>query len=72
MVKDVGFDSFVDDFGNVDGKSLNYQDCEVWVRIIIQHNPDIAGGVHDGKDDSDEDDGDKRNMFGYAGDEACR
>ena len=52
-------------------KSLNYQDFEVLVRINRQ-NPDIAGGVHDGKDEFDEDDGDRRIMFGYANDKPCR
>jgi len=37
---------------SVDSKGLNYQDCEVLVRIKKQ-SPDIADGVHVGKDDLD-------------------
>ena len=38
------------------------------VRITVQ-SPDIAGGVHVGKDDLDVGDGEQGIMFGYAGDE---
>ena len=68
VVKNIGFDSFVDDLSSVDSKGLNYQDCEVLVRINKQ-SPDIAGGVHVGKDDLDVGAGDQGIMFGYASDE---
>merc|ERR1712196_683665 len=42
--------------------------CEVIVRINKQ-SPDIAGGVHVGKDDLDVGAGDQGIMFGYASDE---
>jgi len=42
--------------------------CEVLVRINKQ-SPDIAGGVHVGKDDLDVGAGDQGIMFGYASDE---
>merc|ERR1712065_86689 len=57
-----------DDLSGVDSKGLNYQDCEVLVRINKQ-SPDIAGGVHVGKDDLDVGAGDQGIMFGYATDE---
>merc|ERR1712065_61832 len=57
-----------DDLSGVDSKGLNYQDCEVLVRINKQ-SPDIAGGVHVGKDDLDVGAGDQGIMFGYASDE---
>ena len=47
---------------------MNYQDCEVLVRIKKQ-SPDIADGVHVGKDDLDVGAGDQGIMFGYASDE---
>jgi len=68
VVKNIGFDSFTDDLSSVDSKGLNYQDCEVLVRINKQ-SPDIAGGVHVGKDDLDVGAGDQGIMFGYASDE---
>jgi len=68
VVKNIGFDSFIDDLSSVDSKGLNYQDCEVLVRINKQ-SPDIAGGVHVGKDDLDVGAGDQGIMFGYATDE---
>merc|ERR1712136_250203 len=68
MGKNIGFDSFIDDLSSVDSKGLNYQDCEVLVRINKQ-SPDIAGGVHVGKDDLDVGAGDQGIMFGYASDE---
>merc|ERR1719284_678024 len=68
VVQKIGFDSFTDDLSSVDSKGLNYQDCEVLVRINKQ-SPDIAGGVHVGKDDLDVGAGDQGIMFGYASDE---
>ena len=47
---------------------MNYQDCEVLVRIKKQ-SPDIADGVHVGKDDLDVGARDQGIMFGYASDE---
>merc|ERR1711966_611649 len=44
--------------------------CEVLVRINKQ-SPDIAGGVHIGKDDMDVGAGDQGIMFGYASDETA-
>jgi len=54
VVKNIGFDPFIYELRSVDSKGLNYQDCEVLVRINKQ-SPDIAGGVHVGKDDCDDD-----------------
>jgi hypothetical protein len=48
QVREIGFDSFVDDLGSVVSKGLNCDDCEVLVRINKQ-SPDIAGGVHVGR-----------------------
>mmetsp|Transcript_10845 Transcript_10845/g.14144 ORF Transcript_10845/g.14144 Transcript_10845/m.14144 type:complete len:469 (-) Transcript_10845:885-2291(-) len=67
-VRNIGFDSFVDDLTSVDSKGLNCDDCEVIVRINKQ-SPDIAGGVHVGKDEMDVGAGDQGIMFGYATDE---
>lgn len=67
-VKNIGFDSFVDDLASVNSKGLNCDDCEVLVRINKQ-SPDIAGGVHVGKDEMDVGAGDQGIMFGYASDE---
>nr|ADH43284.1 methionine S-adenosyl transferase [Euglena gracilis] len=67
-VRNIGFDSFVDDLGSVDSKGLNCDDCEVLVRINKQ-SPDIAGGVHIGRDEMDVGAGDQGIMFGYATDE---
>mmetsp|Transcript_15997 Transcript_15997/g.53786 ORF Transcript_15997/g.53786 Transcript_15997/m.53786 type:complete len:470 (-) Transcript_15997:1120-2529(-) len=67
-VKEIGFDSFVDDLASVDSKGLSCDTCEVLVRINKQ-SPDIAGGVHVGKDDLDVGAGDQGIMFGYASDE---
>merc|ERR1711887_371427 len=68
VVAKIGFDSFVDDLSSVDSKGLSDKDCEVIVRINKQ-SPDIAGGVHVGKDDLDVGAGDQGIMFGYASDE---
>merc|ERR1711972_1277802 len=67
-VKHIGFDSYVDDLSSVDSKGLCDESCEVMVRINKQ-SPDIAGGVHVGKDDMDVGAGDQGIMFGYASDE---
>jgi len=68
VVAKIGFDSFVDDLSSVDSKGLCDKTCEVLVRINKQ-SPDIAGGVHVGKDDMDVGAGDQGIMFGYASDE---
>ena len=68
QVREIGFDSFEDDLSSVRSKGLNWQDCEVLVRINKQ-SPDIAGGVHIGKSDLDVGAGDQGIMFGYASDE---
>merc|ERR1712000_400231 len=68
VVAQIGFDSYVDDLSSVDSKGLSDKTCEVLVRINKQ-SPDIAGGVHVGKDDLDVGAGDQGIMFGYASDE---
>merc|ERR1719190_149596 len=68
VVAKIGFDSYVDDLSSVDSKGLSDKTCEVLVRINKQ-SPDIAGGVHVGKDDLDVGAGDQGIMFGYASDE---
>ena len=68
QVREIGFTSFVDDLSSVDSKGLSADSCEVLVRINKQ-SPDIAGGVHVGKDDMDVGAGDQGIMFGYASDE---
>jgi len=68
VVKQIGFNSFEDDLSSVDSKGLSYKTCEVLVRINKQ-SPDIAGGVHVGKEDMDCGAGDQGIMFGYASDE---
>merc|ERR1712225_171196 len=68
VVAKIGFDSFVDDLSSVDSKGLSDKTCEVLVRINKQ-SPDIAGGVHVGKDELDVGAGDQGIMFGYASDE---
>merc|ERR1711970_584675 len=50
------------------GKGLSFKTCEVLVRINKQ-SPDIAGGVHVGKEEMDVGAGDQGIMFGYASDE---
>merc|ERR1711862_864321 len=67
-VQQIGYDSYVDDLSAVDSKGLSYKTCEVLVRINKQ-SPDIAGGVHVGKDEMDVGAGDQGIMFGYASDE---
>merc|ERR1712091_709282 len=68
VVAKIGFDPFVDDLSSVDSKGLSHKTCEVIVRINKQ-SPDIAGGVHVGKDEMDVGAGDQGIMFGYASDE---
>jgi len=68
VVEKIGFDSYVDDLSSVDSKGLSCKTCEVLVRINKQ-SPDIAGGVHVGKEDMDVGAGDQGIMFGYASDE---
>jgi len=70
VVAKIGFDSYVDDLSSVDSKGLSDKTCEVLVRINKQ-SPDIAGGVHVGKDDLDVGAGDQGIMFGYASDETA-
>merc|ERR1712151_341682 len=68
VVKKIGFDSYVDDLTSTVSKGLSDTTCEVLVRIN-KLSPDIAGGVHVGKDDLDVGAGDQGIMFGYASDE---
>merc|ERR1712184_75798 len=68
VVAKIGFDSYVDDLSSVDSKGLSDKTCEVLVRINKQ-SPDIAGGVHVGREDLDVGAGDQGIMFGYASDE---
>merc|ERR1712007_116259 len=68
VVEKIGFDTYVDDLSSVDSKGLSCKTCEVLVRINKQ-SPDIAGGVHVGKEDMDVGAGDQGIMFGYASDE---
>jgi len=68
VVEGIGFTSYVDDLSSVDSMGLSNKTCEVLVRINKQ-SPDIAGGVHVGKDDMDVGAGDQGIMFGYATDE---
>merc|ERR1712207_98524 len=70
VVEKIGFDSYVDDLSSVDSKGLSHKTCEVLVRINKQ-SPDIAGGVHVGKEDLDVGAGDQGIMFGYASDETA-
>ena len=69
-VQGIGYDSYVDDLSSVDSKGLSYKTCEVLVRINKQ-SPDIAGGVHVGKEEMDVGAGDQGIMFGYATDETA-
>merc|ERR1712137_1387044 len=68
VVQKIGFDTYVDDLSSVNSKGLSYKTCEVLVRINKQ-SPDIAGGVHVGKEEMDVGAGDQGIMFGYASDE---
>merc|ERR1711977_146072 len=68
VVEKIGFDSYVDDMGSVDSKGLSCKTMDVLVKINKQ-SPDIAGGVHIGKEDLDVGAGDQGIMFGYASDE---
>merc|ERR1712023_229088 len=67
-VKGIGYDTYEDDLSSVDSKGLSDKTCEVIVRINKQ-SPDIAGGVHVGKDEMDVGAGVQGIMFGYATDE---
>merc|ERR1712031_86474 len=67
-VKGIGYDSYEEALDSVDSKGLSCKSCEVLVRINKQ-SPDIAGGVHVGKDELDVGAGDQGIMFGYASDE---
>merc|ERR1712172_217888 len=68
VVAKIGFDSYVDDLSSVVSKGLSDKTCEVLIRINKQ-SPDIAGGVHVGKEDLDVGAGEEGIMFGYASDE---
>merc|ERR1712070_524991 len=70
VVRKIGFNSYIDDSSSVDSKGLDFKSCEVMVRINKQ-SPDIAGGVHIGKDEMDVGAGDQGIMFGYASDETA-
>merc|ERR1719420_149937 len=67
-VQGIGYDSFVDDLASTVSKGLSCWSQEVKVRINKQ-SPDIAGGVHVGKEEMDVGAGDQGIMFGYASDE---
>merc|ERR1712193_385528 len=67
-VEGIGYTSYEDALDSVDSKGLSHKTCEVLVRINKQ-SPDIAGGVHVGKDEMDVGAGDQGIMFGYASDE---
>merc|ERR1711881_115742 len=67
-VKGIGYDSYEEALDSVDSKGISDKTCEVLVRINKQ-SPDIAGGVHVGKDEMDVGAGDQGIMFGYASDE---
>merc|ERR1712118_390162 len=68
VIAKIGFDSYVDDLSSADSKGLSDKTCEVLV-LINKQSPDIAGGVHVGKEDLDLGAGDQGIMFGYASDE---
>merc|ERR1719482_1079463 len=69
-VKGIGYDSYVDDLASVESKGLSCWSQEVKV-CINKQSPDIAGGVHVGKDEMDVGAGDQGIMFGYASDETA-
>merc|ERR1719182_625001 len=66
--QNIGYDSFEDALDSVKSKGLSCHTAEVKVAINKQ-SPDIAGGVHVGKDELDVGTGDQGIMFGYASDE---
>ena len=68
VIAGIGFDSYVDDLSSVDSEGLSDKAYEGPVRINKQ-SPDIAGGVHVGKDDRDVGAGDQGIMFRYASDD---
>merc|ERR1711988_1984869 len=70
VVEKIGFNSYIDDLASTESKGLDHKNCEVLVRINKQ-SPDIAGGVHVGKEDLDIGAGDRGIMFGYASDETA-
>ena len=67
-MRNIIFDWTEDEFLGVDRKGLLHQDCEGSDRIN-QQNLDIAGAAHHGRDDLDEDDGDRRLVFGCTNDQ---
>merc|ERR1712196_556350 len=69
-VQGIGYDSFVDDLASVESKGLSCWSQEVKV-VINKQSPDIAGGVHVGKEELDVGAGDQGIMFGYASDETA-
>merc|ERR1712159_393789 len=64
----IGYDVYEEDLSSVVSKGLSCNTGEVKVAINKQ-SPDIAGGVHVGKDELDVGAGDQGIMFGYATDE---
>merc|ERR1712196_466323 len=67
-VQGIGYDSYQDALASVESKGLSCWSQEVQDRINKQ-SPDIAGGVHVGKDEMDVGAGDQGIIFGYASDE---